>query len=401
MKTQDDQIQALNETQKYVIDDINKKLEATLRHVSTKTAPDTRTVHRDPTTYARKAAQPPRNNTEPPQPIPKHTMMTKSMIQNGPPTNLTNGALSRVYVKDWRIEPVGVVKKALRKDIEEWVHQKEAEGGAMVTEEMWLDLDAVRHINQFGSPEQPMMEIACTPEKSDIVREFLHDKNIETWIVTTNPFIDPSVDAEDESQAAYKKRIGHFTRVLAAWWKATNFVKSRDMALLYQRTIKQPIQASDALHQWTKHIVGVSLDARGVSDSHEKPDIAFDYTEGFDPPPRTNKQTKKQLNPQLCAMATGVTLLSKQAVKRPRQSELEGDFPIDLEATMLEEPTPKAFEPALATMPHAHPQPPTTPEDRSRVSPQNSSKRHLSISPHRQGSILNTSRRQNPTEEQQ
>lgn len=234
----------------------------------------------------------------------------------------------------------------------------------MVTEEIWPYLDAVRHINQFGSPEQPMMEIACTPEKSDIVREFLHDNNIETWPVTTNPFTDPTVDAADESQAAYKKRIGHFTRVLAAWWKAANFVQSRDTALFYQRLIKQAIQGNDALHQWPKHVIGVSLDARGVNDSNENPDIAFEYTEGFDPPPRTNKQTKKQLNPQLRAMATGGTLPSKQAVKRQRQSELEEDPPFDLTATMLEEPAPSTIEPAPAMMNHAHLQPPATPEVR-------------------------------------
>lgn len=124
MKTQDDQMQALQATQKAVIDDINKKLEATLNHMSTDMAPGRGPAHRDPTTYAQKAAQPPRNDTEPPQPIPKYTMMAKRVSQSRPPTTLTNGALSRVYVKDWRSEPVGVVKKALRNDIAEWIQKK-------------------------------------------------------------------------------------------------------------------------------------------------------------------------------------------------------------------------------------------------------------------------------------
>lgn len=85
-----------------------------------------------------------------------------------------------MYVKDWRSEPVGVAQKALRNDIAEWVRNKEAEEGSMYTGEVWPDMDAVLHVNQFGSTEKPMMEIACAPDKSDIVREFFHGNNIET-----------------------------------------------------------------------------------------------------------------------------------------------------------------------------------------------------------------------------
>lgn len=203
--------------------------------------------------------------------------------------------MSRIYVKDWRSETDGVVKKALRIDIGEWVQTQAVDEGQMVTEEAWPDLEAVRHENQFGSPELPMMEIACTPEKSETVRDFWKENNIETWSTDLNPFLDPSVDPADHSQEADKKRFGHLTRVLVAWWKAAKFVQSRDTALFYHRLIKQAVKGADALHKWPNNIRGIATDARGVSDSKENPAINFEFVEGFSPPPRL--ETKRSVNP--------------------------------------------------------------------------------------------------------
>lgn len=137
----------------------------------------------------------------------------------------------------------------------------------MITEELWIDLLAVRYVNQFGTPEQPMMEITCTPEKIDAVREFLIDNGIEIWPVSTNPFPEPSVEATDTTKAADEKRIGYFTRVLLKWCKAANFVQSKDTEFFYQRLIKQAVQSTEALHKWP---VGISIDARGRGDSVTK-----------------------------------------------------------------------------------------------------------------------------------
>lgn len=139
----------------------------------------------------------------------------------------------------------------------------------MVTEETKPDLDAVRHVNQFGSPTQPMMEISSTPEKSDTVRDFLRENNIETWSSYINPFLDPSVEVADTSQEADEKKFGHFTRLLVAWWKAADFVQSRDTALFYQRLVKQVVQGADPLQKWPNNIIGIAVDAKGVRDSKE------------------------------------------------------------------------------------------------------------------------------------
>lgn len=40
------------------------------------------------------------------------------------------------------------------------------------------DVDAIRHVNQFGTPKVPVMEIACITEKVDLAVNFLHENNI-------------------------------------------------------------------------------------------------------------------------------------------------------------------------------------------------------------------------------
>lgn len=168
MRNQDEQKRDLVKTQKTAFDDIGLQIKSTLKQFNETAAQGARIGISDPNTYDHKAAQPPRNNDKPPQPTPKYKTMARRVSETRPPTTLTNSALTRVYVKDWRSDPVEVVKKA--NDIEKWTNLKGVDEVSIKTAEVWPDLDAVRHVNQFGYPEQPMMEIACTPQKSDTVR---------------------------------------------------------------------------------------------------------------------------------------------------------------------------------------------------------------------------------------
>lgn len=68
MKAQDEQKQALRATQEAVIADIEKQLKSTMKHFDTTEAHVMRPGNNNPNTYAQKAAQPPRNTTEPPNP---------------------------------------------------------------------------------------------------------------------------------------------------------------------------------------------------------------------------------------------------------------------------------------------------------------------------------------------
>lgn len=95
------------------------------------------------------------------------------------------------------------------------------------------------------------------------------------------------------------------------------FVQSRDTALLYQRLITQAVQSDEALHKWPTHIQGIVIDARGVSDSKENPDIKFDYTAGFTPP-KMNQKSKSKPIPQMRSLSTGGAPPPDHAVKRPR-----------------------------------------------------------------------------------
>lgn len=135
------------------------------------------------------------------------------------------------------------------------------------------------------------------------------------------PFLDPAVEPTDTEEEINKKKIGQFTRVLGAWWKAANFVQSKDTALFYQRLIKQAVKGPDALHKWPNHIQGIVVDARGVNDSRDNPDIAFEYVDGFTPP-NMAKKGKPKPKPQLRTLETGgAPPGNQQAAKRPRPTD--------------------------------------------------------------------------------
>lgn len=135
----------------------------------------------------------------------------------------TNGQLVRLYVREWRSEPVGKVKRALRKEIAEWARATEMEDSDNPASETEPDVDAIRYVNQFGTPQVPVIEIACVPEKFDLVSKFLQENFISMW-PDINPFWEQSVDPIDTYQDSKRYRITNFTRVLVAWWKAANFV---------------------------------------------------------------------------------------------------------------------------------------------------------------------------------
>lgn len=45
-------------------------------------------------------------------------------------------------------------------------------------EKLSVDIDAVRHLNQFGTPENPQMEIPCTQKRVGIVKSFFQESEI-------------------------------------------------------------------------------------------------------------------------------------------------------------------------------------------------------------------------------
>lgn len=104
----------------------------------------------------------------------------------------------------------------------------------MITTDAVSDVDAIRHVNHFGTPQVPLMNITCVPGKAELVRCFLQARKIPLWPNDMNPLMENSVDAADKSPDATKYRVAHFTRVMIAWWKAANFVQITDTALYYQ-----------------------------------------------------------------------------------------------------------------------------------------------------------------------
>lgn len=85
--------------------------------------------------------------------------------------------------------------------------------------EIMPDIDAVRHLNQFCSLDNPIMEVACTSERADLVRRFFQESEIQLWPQDINPLRDPPTD---ESLAATRRHLGHTIRIHTAWWKTAH-----------------------------------------------------------------------------------------------------------------------------------------------------------------------------------
>lgn len=58
---------------------------------------------------------------------------------------------------------MGAVKRALCQAIGEWLNQDNMTDISVETSTTETYIDAVCHLNQFGTPNNPLMEIACTP----------------------------------------------------------------------------------------------------------------------------------------------------------------------------------------------------------------------------------------------
>lgn len=317
LNAQDQTIKGLQES---LVQNLEAKLTCSLDSFKNQYPTPNETQTRSTYGYASAAAQPARPQTQAAdEHIPKYTAMERRSQTNKRSATQTNGNLIRTYVRDWRSEPVGKVERALRQEIAEWQHSQNMEDEANQHTQIEPDVDAIRHVKQFGSPAVPMMEIACVPEKSDIVLKFLHSNGIETW-KNINPFLEQSIDVMDNSPDDRRYRTAHFTRLLLAWWKAANFVQSRDTYLYYQRLINAAFRSPEGLHEWPKGITGISIDAHGISDSKANRDIQFEYEVGVEPPPSTTTRNEKL---QIRSLATGGTRAPLPAQKRLRQARQE------------------------------------------------------------------------------
>lgn len=166
---------------------------------------------------------------------------------------------------------------------------------------------------------QPLMEIACTPEKADLVRNFFVESEIPIWRDDLKPLLDPEIESGNNTTLATKRHIKHLTRVLTDWWKEAHYVQNKDTADYYGRITERVVQSPKALYEWPKHIEGVIIDARGVVGLKENPKIAFEYENGFEHLPNytQNKQMKAR------SYATGVSRPAAHAQKRHRSAEAD------------------------------------------------------------------------------
>lgn len=303
-----------------VVDEVQVKLEEPLAEVHKVRERASAQTERMDSPHVQQAAH---TNThqhanDPPPPQSYLIMAKKTAIPRATAT-ITNGALLRVYIKYWRQDPVGAVKIALRTAIAMRVQQSNmAVEDDVAPTEVIPDIDAVRHLNQFGSPENPVMEVACTPEKEDLVRTLFKESNIDLLTDDLNPLLDPDlgVPVTDTSTTAIKHHVGHSTTVRAAWWKATHYLKNRDTSTYYNNISSKIFQSPTSLYPWPAHVAGSIIDATAVTEAKENPNIASEYEEGYETLATTQRRDNTKVTTR--SFSTGVTTPPKQATKRYR-----------------------------------------------------------------------------------
>lgn len=185
-----------------------------------------------------------------------------------------------------------------------------------VEAEVTPDIDSVRHLNQFGTPDVPLMEVACTQDRKDMVIQFFKDSQIEVWPDSINPLVAPDIDPRDDSLTVTKRHHSHCIRILNAWWKVAHYVQNSYIAAYYMKLTTQAVRNTVAPYNWPKHIIGISIDARGVHNPKDSPKIDFEYVQGFEAPEYNKNNNARSVTVR--SLATGRTLPPVKAVKRLR-----------------------------------------------------------------------------------
>lgn len=124
----------------------------------------------------------------------------------------------------------------------------------------------MRHINQFGTPTSPLMEISCTAENAENLREFFGKHEIEVFDGQLKPCIDPAIKGtkETDNRKIAIRLESHFVRILLAWWKPDHYIYSPDTRLYYRRTLLQLIPGNGKLFQWPAFLKAVHIDGGNV-----------------------------------------------------------------------------------------------------------------------------------------
>lgn len=244
-----------------------------------------------------------------------------------PRTSNTNGGLNLVYIRDWRNESIGVIKKALRIEIGQTTGDSASNKGNQQRDDPWPDVNAVRHINQYGTPTSPLLEIACTPDKTDVFRNFFNGQGIEICEGDLNPCIDPAimVNNETDNKKLAKRLKNHFVRLLLSWWKAAHYVYSPDTRLFYRRSLLQLISGSGNLFEWPAFVTAVHIDASNVSSRKDSPRIWFQYKAGYEFLDEDETNRKAAVSVQSFSTASQVTPTPASKVRRQSGQDQTGD----------------------------------------------------------------------------
>lgn len=141
-----------------------------------------------------RAHLPTRNDKDRDRNVPRYSEMETRIERPKPKTTNNNGTLSLICVADWKDESIGKVKNALRAEIGQAENDSASHSGDRQRKRTWPDVNAVRHFNQYGTTSRPLMEIACTPDKAELVMDFFERQGTVVFDGNPNPCIDPTFE---------------------------------------------------------------------------------------------------------------------------------------------------------------------------------------------------------------
>lgn len=221
------------------------------------------------------------NNVPPPS---RYTDIARKEERIRPQTTNTNGVLALGYVRYWKDQSIDEIRKALRAEIGLQTSAPANHSGRAKRNEHWSDVDAVRHINIFGTLAAPLLEVACTLDKVETLRTFFENQGLQVYDIHMSPWIDPTVaevNETDNRKIAIRLRI-HFARVLLAWWKAAHYIFSPETRLFYRRAFLQLIAEDGKIYDWPVFIKAIHIDDNNVNNKKDNPRAWFEYKQGFE-----------------------------------------------------------------------------------------------------------------------
>lgn len=175
--------------------------------------------------------------------------------------------LQRVYVAQWNDDYEGAIKSDLRESIcTHW--------GSNSCTYTGDEFNVVRYINKIGAAsDNPVIEILCTADKEEVLKNYFISNNIEVLPSDYNPFL-ASQEYIDDDPVDVQNDYKRFEEVLEKWFISSQRADHSDTKKYYRTIMRAAVRGRTELHQWPAHITGVTI-KYSASEYRPIPNVDF------------------------------------------------------------------------------------------------------------------------------